>query len=200
MEYDQQESSEITKLIQSHESLKADYLAALQDHPNSLSVKRPFNPRERPLVGTKPTPDQEVMIDWRSKLRSVSTQLRECFGRFGKEYRLGEFPLAGWESPRLWAAGHEWVIAALDTHVDELRLELESLEPPRRTTVEADHDRNGATLGATLKRTREGRNQTQEEVAEQLDCDVSTVSRIESGTQNPRRKITEAIRRYCGLE
>jgi hypothetical protein len=208
MDQKYQESIMIKELVEEHEALRLAYLAALKQNPRSCSVNLPFDPRYRPFERTSPTPDERIMINWRSQLAAVIHRLKGHFALHLKEYRLQDFPLVQW--PLLRSEGSAWVLEALHAHIVELGLEMElpgNLDASRGVAAEA---RTGdsqveATQGVTqeesygvrLRRTRLSRCQTQEAVAAIIERDVSTVSRIERNPNyKPHPDLRERLLKY----
>ena len=191
--------SSIRRLIREHRRLASLLRRAINEHPKSDSLQRPFDKAYRPWVGETPTPDQAAAIAWRNELDKVLQRLRCLFSPWEDEALRDRYPLVDCETGALNGKLSEWVFEALDRHIRALEVEAVELLGERSKTNANSFEVNRTTPRedtATAPRTATRRPGPEIDLTsdEPDDIDLITVAEAAELTKLPRWRVYDLCR------
>ena len=129
----------------------------------------------RPVYGripNLPERDAAFAVQFKQKLLERNRHIRDHFTWKDEEQKLKLFPLLEIESSP--TGDYDTTVAGF--------LQCFARE---RTLLEREFNTDFAKLGKELRQARKRKNETQQDVADFVGCDTSTISRIETGRQVP---------------
>lgn len=181
----QSQTRRIGSLIRRHRDLKTRLKRALDQCPDSNSLRWPFEKAYRPWSGDVPTPEQDLGIAFRQALGKLISDLRNLFSPWDDVALLDQFPLVNWESGSLNNQSSDFVLKAIEHHIDSLQTEL-TIQNEQNSHTAQQVQKVADTMLTHVSETPVGNNQ-------EAGIDLIEVHEVASLTGHKKARVYDLI-------